>query len=120
MGKSYFFFGESNAESRPALPDVYWDGKPEHGLADDPITGKPRVFGSRAEKAQYLRDHNLQEAGDRQGGSPLTPRPMEVSDFGQAPVDRESALKALHHVRQMGQDVRRQAYLKIVKEGRRS
>ena len=120
MGKTYFFFGGSNAESNPSLPDVYWDGKPEHGLADDPLTGKPRVFGSRQEKAQYLRDHNLVEAGDRKGGSPLTPRPIENGDFEQRPANSDSARKALHFVSQMGQDVRRQAYLKILKEsGRR-
>ena len=33
-----------------SFPDVYWDGKPEEGLADDPLTGKPRVFFRKARR----------------------------------------------------------------------
>ena len=114
-GKTYFFFGGSDAESQPAMPDVFFDGKPEHGLPDDPVTGKPRVFGSKQEKARYLQEAGLREAGDRRGGSYLTPRAIENSDF-ERPQNHDSAMRAIKQVKEMGQDVRRQAYLKIIKE----
>lgn len=98
------------------VPDVYWDGKPEHGLADDPVTGKPRVFASRAEKAAYLKERGLVEAGDRTGGAFRTPGMAEGVDRR----DPEIARRALAKVAQMGQDVRRQEYYRILKEsGRR-
>lgn len=100
-----------------SVPDVYWDGKEEHGLADDPVTGKPRVFGSKAEKAAYLKERGLSEAGDRVHGSFVTAAQREQAAKAN---ERESVLRALQKVRQMGADVRRQAYLKIVSEnGRR-
>lgn len=93
------------------IPDVYWDGKPELGLADDPLTGKPRVFSSRSEKAAYLKERGLQEAGDR--GALRSPAPMTAEQ-------RKHEVKmALKRVREMGVDNRRQEYLRIVKESRR-
>jgi len=94
---------------RVNFPDVYWDGKPEENLADGP-DGKPRTFLSRGQKAQYLKERGLQEAGDTIRGSrefvAETPR-----------VDsREQVRQALARVKSMGRDVRRQAYLKIIKE----
>lgn len=100
-----------------AIPDVYWDGTPEHGLADDPKTGKPMVFSSKMEKARYLRDHNLVEAGDRiRGSSPSIMR--EMSGVREEYSARQSVEKALAHVRSMGADYRRQEYLRI-KNGNR-
>jgi len=95
------------------LVDVYFDGKPEINLADDERTGKPRVFFSRGQKAAYLKEKGLMEAGDRYHGAPLT--------MTQAPTktdSRHEVREALRKVKQMGADVRRQAYLKIIKEGR--
>lgn len=100
------------------LPDVYWDGKPEHGLADDPVTGQPRVFSSKREKAQYLRDRNLVEAGDRVRGSHVTAGSQDVSVGSRGHSD--VARRALHKVSQMGRDFRRQEYLRIVKESGRA
>lgn len=115
--KSYFFFSEPKKEEPKmvGLPDVYWDGKPEHNLADDPLTGKPRVFGSKAEKARYLQQRGLSEAGDRVHGGYASAMDVRHTTVD----DRTSALKALQHVKQMGRDVRRQEYLRIVKEGQR-
>lgn len=97
------------------VPDVYWDGKPEHGLADDPLTGKPRVFSSRQEKAAYLKERGLSEAGDRVRGAYVTPGSAQGVDRR----DPEIARRALHQVGQMGADVRRQEYYRILKEGLR-
>lgn len=100
---------------KAAVPDVYWDGKPEINLADDPNTGKPRVFGSKAEKAAYLKERGLIEAGDRKHGAPIemTKESEERSN------SRDEVRKALQKVRNMGQDVRRQEYLKLIKERQR-
>lgn len=100
---------------RGGVPDVYWDGKPEEGLADDPVTGKPRVFGSKGEKAAYLKERGLQEAGDRMNGAP----PSILSQAPQRTDSRHEVRMALKKVREMGRDVRRQEYLRITKEGRR-
>lgn len=93
-----------------AVPDVYWDGTEEHGLPDDPHTGKPRVFGSKAEKAQFLKAHGLQESGDKVHGS-------MVRSHVEAPMaDSKAAVEgALAYVKSMGADRRRQEYLRIVK-----
>jgi hypothetical protein len=95
-----------------AIDDVYFDGRPEENLADDPLTGKPRVFTSKAEKAAYLRERNIIEAGDRLHGAPISlatsSQPKQNS--------RDAVRRAISQVKQMGRDVRRQAYLKIVKE----
>ena len=94
------------------VPDVYWDGTPEHGLPDDPQTGQPRIFSSKGEKARFLRENNLVEAGDKVHGSFPTVL-GETLERGDA---REQAQAALHFVSQMGKDRRRQEYLRIVKE----
>lgn len=97
------------------VADVYWDGSPEHGLADDPKTGQPMVFSSRGEKARYLRDNNLIEAGDKVRGAPpsILNQPQRHED------SRVMAEQALAHVRQMGSDYRRQEYLRIKKQSGR-
>lgn len=99
----------------PTTYDVFWDGKPEHGLADDPATGRPRVFGSKAEKAAYLKARGLTEAGDRHHGAPAS-----VLNQQQRPETNAAAMQALKMVREMGADRRRQEFNRIMKEsGRR-
>lgn len=101
---------------RAAMPDVYFDGKPEINLADDPITGKPRVFASKMEKARYLRERGIVESGD-----PVHGAPVFVSREARPKSDSRHDVKmALKRVKEMGQDVRRQAYLKILKESQRA
>lgn len=94
--------------------DVYWDGKPEENLADDPITGKPREFLSKGHKAKYLKERGLVEAGDRVHGAPLS-----TVNVSRGTDSKTQVRLALKHVREMGQDVRRQEFLRITKEGRR-
>lgn len=94
-------------------PDVYWDGEPEHGLANDPSTGQARVFGSKGEKAAYLREHNLTEAGDRErGGFKSYGGPRSVD----RKLNREIVRKSLAEVKSWGQEFRKEAFLKIKKE----
>lgn len=94
----------------PWVPDVFWDGRPEINLADGP-DGKPRVFGSKGEKALYLRERGISEAGDSHHGAPWKPT-------GPAPVNgREEVRKALAEVRKMSPDYRRQKYLQMLKGG---
>ena len=95
-------------------PDVYWDGKPEENLADDPATGKPRVFLSKGQKARYLQERGLMEVGD-----PVHGAPVSLAQQKQATNHREQVKAALAHVKQMGKDYKRQEYLRIVKEGER-
>ncbi len=99
------------ASPTQGVPDVYWDGKPEENLADDPVTGKPRVFLSKGHKAAYLKERGLMEAGDRVRGAPYMPGIPAKTD------SKHEVRMALKQVREMGQDVRRQAYLRIIKEG---
>lgn len=95
------------------MPDVYFDGKPEENLADDPATGRPRMFGSRGEKAAYLKSRGLMEAGDTVHGAPV-----EVHRNQERRIDtRHEVQMALKKVRDMGRDNRRQEYLRITKEG---
>lgn len=96
------------------LPDVFWDGKPEENLADDPRTGKPRVFSGKAEKAAYLKERGLVEAGDRVGGAPFMAHKQPVPKLD----SRHEVRMALKKVKEMGRDVRRQEYLRIIKENR--
>lgn len=97
-----------------AVPDVYWDGKPEENLADDPNTGKPRIFASKREKAEYLRSRGIMEAGDRVHGAPImVSKSQEIKPHD----SRHEVMMALKRVKEMGRDVRRQEYLKIKKEG---
>lgn len=99
---------------RAVVSDTFWDGKPEINLADDPLTGKPRVFLSKGQKARYLQERGLQEAGDRVHGAPMT-----FHDKKPPRLDaKEEVQKALHQVRQMGSDRRHQEFLRITKEGR--
>lgn len=91
----------------PWVPDVFWDGKEEHGLPDGP-DGKPIVFGSKVEKAVYLKQKGLKESGDRVHGYYWTGSQIEPK--------KESAMKALQKVKQMGKDVRRREYLRIINE----
>jgi hypothetical protein len=97
------------------VADVFWDGSPEHGLADDPKTGQPRVFGSKSEKARYLKENFLEEAGDKIHGAP----PSILREQGRREDPKASALAALKQVREMGFDQRRRALNKILVEARK-
>lgn len=109
--------GECSVASFAGVPDVFWDGKPEENLADGP-DGKPRVFVSKGQKARYLQERGIYEAGDRFHGAPFT---------GLVPGDRaakarefqHSAAEARRKVEGMGRDVKRQEILRIIKESSR-
>lgn len=94
------------------VADVFWNGGEEHGLADDPATGRPRVFGSKGEKAAYLRSRNLSEAGDKFHGAPPSVTSAESRQSG---LDAQQAIRL---VRSMGADVRRREFNRIMKEAR--
>lgn len=113
-GQGWEHCDECGAAPKVGIADVFWDGKPEHGLADDPKTGRPLVFGSKAEKANYLRARGLSEAGDKFHGAPVM-----VSHEKPSEGSREEAARAIQRVRQMGGDVRRQELNRILKEGSR-
>lgn len=99
---------------RASVPDVFWDGKPEENLADDPRTGKPPVFLSKGHKASYLKERNLQEAGDSVHGAPLSFARMAPTPKVNS---REAVLSALKRARGLSHDVRHREYMKIKKEG---
>ena len=98
------------------FPDIFWDGKPEENLADGP-DGKPRTFLSRGQKAQYLKNQGISEAGDKFHGAPFTT--LTSVDKEQKKRDNiRMVQEARHKVDQMGKDVRRQAILKVIQEAR--
>lgn len=98
------------------VPDVFWDGTPEHGLPDNPVTGQPYTFSSKAEKARFLKENQLREAGDRVKGSLI----HHTRGEEQRPDSRADVERALAHVGRMGKDYRRQEYLRILKESNRA
>lgn len=100
--KDVEFCDRCGSFSSDALPDVYWDGTPEHGLADDPVTGKPRVFGSKLEKAAYLKSRGLVEGWNQKS-----------SENKQDSM--ESVKKALSEVSKWGKEYRRQEFNRIKK-----
>jgi hypothetical protein len=83
-----------------AVPDVFWNGSPEHGLADDERTGRPRVFSSKREKAEYLKSKGLVEGWAKQR-------------FSRESDARVCVEKALQNVKNMGQDYRRSEFNRI-------
>ena len=94
------------------VPDIFWDGKPEENLADDPNTGQPRVFFSKGEKARYLQERGLMEAGDRVHGAPVQLSQNQTRKTDSRPQVQE----ALRKVKQMSPDYRRNEFLRIKKE----
>jgi hypothetical protein len=107
---------KSCRKPKATVHDVYFDGRPEENLADDPRTGKPRIFSSKAEKAAYLKSRDLVEGGDRVHGAPYDPL--------KAPKPRPNSLHetrmALKYVREMGRDVRHQEFLKLKHEAQKA
>ena len=93
------------------VPDVFWDGKPEENLADGP-DGKPITFLSRGQKAQYLRDRGICEAGDQYHGAAFTGLTTKEK---KNPFSKEAVAEARRQVENMGRDVRRQKVLEIIK-----
>lgn len=108
--------GGCSGGSFAALPDVYWDGKPEENLADGP-DGKPITFISRGQKAKYLAERGICEAGDRFHGAPYTSVRKEDASSRRSRMAHEVA-EARRKVESMGRDARRQAILKVIKEAR--
>jgi len=107
---------ELKVYSGGGVPDVYWDGKPEENLANDPVTDKPIVFLSKGQKAEYLRSKGIMEAGDRVHGAPVS---IYKNQERKAVDSRHEVQMALKKVKEMGRDRRRQEYLRIVNENRR-
>ena len=110
----YKRFCRSCRSPKSVAYDIFWDGKPEENLADDPQTGQPPVFFSKGQKAAYLREKGICEAGDRVHGAPVTLVGQKHK------VDsRPQVREALHKVKQMGVDARHREYNRIIKEGQR-
>ena len=97
------------------LPDVYFDGKPEENLADGQ-DGKPRVFSSKRDKAIYLKQQGIVEAGDTVRGAPISSMDKSVR---KDPFSRERIAESRAQVKKMGVDFRRQEVLRIIKESER-
>jgi len=107
-------FCKSCRSPKGGVPDVYWDGKPEENLADGP-DGKPIQFLSKGQKAAYLKERGIMEAGDRVHGAPI-----QVSKQEPPKLDsRAEVQQALRKVKEMGAYNRRQEYLRICKENGR-
>lgn len=84
--------------------DVFFDGKPETNLVDE--HGNPMVFVSKSHKAQWLKEKNLREAGDKVRGA-------FQSSLDRPKVDnrekyRAEFLDSYRKVKSMGKDLRRQ------------
>ena len=115
-GKDWEYCNVCGEVGNSGVSDVFWKpGMEEHGLPDDPKTGKPMVFNSKGEKARYLSANNLVEAGDRMRGAPAS----ILREQGRKENNREVALQALHHVKQMGQDRRREEFNRLRRESGR-
>lgn len=99
------------------IPDVYWDGKPEYGLADGP-DGKPMTFGSKREKAVYLKSRGLREAGDRLRGSFSSP--VGETKEERRRRNRHEFQMARKKALEMGKDVRHQMVLKARRDYERA
>lgn len=94
-----------------SVSDVYWDGKPEVNLADDPATGRPRVFGSRGEKARYLKDHGLMQVDGRNHGG------LGYGSSSTVPKDWKPVIReTIRNVQNMGRDVKRSLIWKMLKK----
>ena len=100
-------------------PDVYCKvGEPEDNLPDDPRTGKQPVFNSKREMADFLKARKLVQVRDRERGGVSIPPSFTGNKSGG--MDRTSkswhqSRMQIKHLRDMGIDRRRQAYLKAVK-----
>ena len=106
----YEYCNQCSDVSGASLPDVFWDGKPEINLADDPTTGKPRVFASKFEKARYLKERGLMEAGGGYHGCRTSMPPVQEKKTG------PTAAEARAKVAQMGKAYKREQVWKIIKE----
>lgn len=99
-------------------PDVYVQpGVPEENLPDDPRTGKAPVFYSKREMAGFLKERGMVQVRDKEHGGVSIPQSF-TGNGGR--VDRSSrswheSRMQVKHIREMGIDQRRQAYLKAVK-----
>lgn len=95
------------------VPDVYFDGKPEKNLAD--VNGKPVEFLSKGQKAKYLKERGMVEAGDRVKGGTAFDGVFRKHAPDRETIRHESAL-AVKQVREMGKDFKRQEIQKIIRQ----
>lgn len=95
------------------VPDVFWNGKPEENLADGD-DGKPRVFLSKGQKAMYLREKGIREAGDKFHGAPNT---VIVSDDKGARKlrNKEEVIAARRKVESMSRDYRHNEFMRLTR-----
>jgi hypothetical protein len=114
-GKALLRFCRSCFVGMVYFPDIYFDGKPQEDLADDPRTGKPRVFSCRSEQAQYLKERGLSQVSAKESGAPV----MFHKEQNRRIDTRHEVQMALKKVKEMGRDVRRSEYQRIMKEGYR-
>lgn len=113
QGQGWEFCDACGHLPKIGVADVYWDGKAEHGLPDDPRTGQPRVFGSKGEKAAFLRAHGLKEAGDRMhgGNATMNGRDRHTEDPAKA---RDAVNRALAHVKQLPKEERQRRIMTLI------
>lgn len=98
------------------LPDVFWDGGDEIGLADGP-DGKPLRFSSRGEKARYLEEHGLREAGDTHHGAPISSVESEKRRVEmQRQESRKQVSENLRRVLSMRPEDRHKEFLRITNQ----
>lgn len=95
------------------IPDVFWDGKPEENLADGP-DGKPVVFFSKGQKARYLQERGIYEAGDTHHGAPVTSLVSESREERRR-RNLDAVRSARMKVESMGKIYRRQEFLRLTK-----
>jgi len=93
------------------MPDVFWDGKPEENLADG-ADGKPRVFGSKRDKAIYLKSKGIFEAGDSYHGAMMSATRVPARDTRKS---LEQTREAIRKAKSMGADVRRREIHRMMK-----
>ncbi len=98
-----------------SIPDVYWDGRVEKNLVDH--RGNPVTFTSKRDKARFLKEKGLSEAGDRvRGGTAFD------GVFDRRRPDKNTIRKEVHEsiqmVRQMSPDKRRAEIKRFVEQRR--
>lgn len=99
-----------------SVPDVFWDGKPEINLADGP-DGKPVTFSSKHEKARYLNEHGLREAGDKYHGAPISAVEMEKKHAEQMKQKgRVQVKETISRIMKMKPEERHREFLRVTNQ----
>lgn len=90
---------ECGKPSSPWIPDVFFDGKLENNLVDK--QGNKVTFGSKREKAIYLKQNNMNERGDKIHGSHWSPEYRRNVNRNDLKNDARMALsEAIREVKQ--------------------